>query len=354
MNLNISRSAPVRTQPAVHPGAAPVRGGPVADPLAAMHDALLGLLRSVAGRLQVGTADSPAGSGAPAPSLLVRRGDTLTKIAARHGTTVAALLRANPQIADPDRIFAGHALALPPGALPFHGSWGLSDGGGLPSLGGERRLHAARKGVPLAPLTHAPASATATRSGGITEADYQHAARELGVSVAAVKAVAEVESRGAGMLPSGRPKVLFEAHHFSRLTGGAHDKSHPGLSSPRWNQALYGAGGEHQWRRLDAAMQLDSEAALKSASYGRFQILGSNHRLAGFKDAKSFVDAMGRGEGEQLRAFVNFVKNQPRMHSELQREDWAGFARLYNGSEYERNQYDRKLATAHDKFDKWR
>ena len=34
--------------------------------------------------------------------------------------------------------------------------------------------------------------------------------------------------------------------------------------------------------------------------------------------------------------------------SKLQRHDWAGFARGYNGSAYAKNQYDTKLAVAYN------
>ncbi len=45
----------------------------------------------------------------------VRRGDTLIKIASRFGVTVGAILRANPQIKNPDRIYAGQRLNIPSG-----------------------------------------------------------------------------------------------------------------------------------------------------------------------------------------------------------------------------------------------
>jgi N-acetylmuramidase len=48
----------------------------------------------------------------------------------------------------------------------------------------------------------------------IQESDYQAAAQSLGCEVAAVKAVAAVESAGHGFLPNGKPKILFEAHIF--------------------------------------------------------------------------------------------------------------------------------------------
>ncbi|NVH65249.1 DUF3380 domain-containing protein, partial [Burkholderia pseudomallei] len=44
----------------------------------------------------------------------------------------------------------------------------------------------------------------------LTDGDLVRAADTLGVSVACVRAVNEVESRGVGFLDDGRPKILFE------------------------------------------------------------------------------------------------------------------------------------------------
>src|SRR5688500_11963410 len=43
----------------------------------------------------------------------VKAGDTLSKIAARNGLTLAQLLQANPQISDPNRISVGDVVNLP-------------------------------------------------------------------------------------------------------------------------------------------------------------------------------------------------------------------------------------------------
>lgn len=48
---------------------------------------------------------------------IVQHGDNLSTIAFHHGTTVAALLEANPQIEDPNRIFPGQRLTIPADAL---------------------------------------------------------------------------------------------------------------------------------------------------------------------------------------------------------------------------------------------
>ena len=83
-------------------------------------------------------------------------------------------------------------------------------------------------------------------------------------------------------------------------------------------------------------MGLDRDAALRSASWGAFQIMGDNFGTAGYADAVSLVAAMVSGEPAQLDAFVAFVKKN-RLDDELARHDWAGFARAYNGSAYRDN-----------------
>lgn len=44
---------------------------------------------------------------------IVRQGDTLSSIAAKHGTTVDEILQTNPQIKDPNKIYAGYELKMP-------------------------------------------------------------------------------------------------------------------------------------------------------------------------------------------------------------------------------------------------
>lgn len=183
---------------------------------------------------------------------------------------------------------------------------------------------------------------------GLSEADYANAARQLGCSVPAIKAVAEVESAGAGFLPDGQVKILFEAHIFDRLTGGEYRKTHPDISSRTWNRALYGPPSK-QHARLAKAVALDREAALQSASYGRFQVMGFNWKVCGYKSLQAFINDVMGSEAGQLRAFVGYVKGRG-LADELARLDWAGFAYGYNGSGYKENAYDRKMQAAYKRY----
>jgi hypothetical protein len=180
----------------------------------------------------------------------------------------------------------------------------------------------------------------------ITERDYIDAAQELGCEVAAVKAVADVESSGDAFLPNGEPKILFEAHHFSRLTNHEFDVTHARISSKKWNRKLY-IGGAAEHFRLQQAVALNREAALQSASWGMFQIMGFNWKACGFKNVQQFVNAMCKDESSQFKAFVGFVKSDKGMLTALQKKKWAAFAEAYNGPGYKENKYDVKLEQAY-------
>ena len=180
----------------------------------------------------------------------------------------------------------------------------------------------------------------------LKEQDYITAAKELGCEVAAIKAVAEVESAGSGFLSDGQPKILFERHYFSRLTGGKYDKSYPDISYHKWGG--YGATNR-QHARLTQATMLDRNAALMSASWGKFQIMGFNFALAGCNSLQQFVTAMFTSESAHLDCFVEYIKNTF-LDDELRDKRWADFARKYNGPLYYKNNYDKKMAAAYKKY----
>ena len=176
----------------------------------------------------------------------------------------------------------------------------------------------------------------------LSEGAMAAAARGLGCELAAVRAVIDVESRG-GFDDRGRPKILFERHYFHRLTGGRFDAENPDISAR--TAGGYGRSAA-QYDRLARAAALDRDAALRSASWGMFQIMGDNFAAAGFADVEHFVAAMMDGEDAHLAAFVAFVRARG-LASALARRDWRAFARGYNGPAFARNRYDERLADAY-------
>lgn len=180
----------------------------------------------------------------------------------------------------------------------------------------------------------------------LTEQDFERAAKKLKCEVASIKAVAEVESRGNGFYASGFPVILFERHIFRKYTNGRYNKSHPHLSGPAGN---YGAAGRNQIRKFNGAFALDPIAAMKSCSWGKFQIMGFNHAVCGYETVGEFVDAMKESEGKHLDAFVEFVIAN-KLAGHLRTKDWASFAKGYNGAGYRKNAYDTKMASAYKRY----
>jgi hypothetical protein len=164
----------------------------------------------------------------------------------------------------------------------------------------------------------------------LSDADIAAAAEGLGIEPAVIAAVAEVESAGSGFLPDKRPKILYEAHVFGRLTLHRFDAEHPDISAPSWDRSLYGAAGAHQYDRLHRAMALDRLAALQSASWGRFQILALNWKEAGYPDVERFVSAMCASEAEHLKAFIGFCGSKDIIRF-LAVHNWRSFVKVYNG-----------------------
>ncbi len=166
-------------------------------------------------------------------------------------------------------------------------------------------------------------------SAPLTDADLVEAAKTLGCEVRAIKAVSSVEAPHGGFLPDGRPTILFESHAFHKATNGQYDASHPGISTSSWVHN-YGEGGAYQYDRLEEAIALNRTAALSSASWGRYQIMGSNFTDAGYDTVEAFVADMCVSEAYQLDAFVAFLQNTG-TDKALVAKDWREFARRYNG-----------------------
>jgi hypothetical protein len=176
-----------------------------------------------------------------------------------------------------------------------------------------------------------------------TSEAIERAAQRLGVDGRTIKAVAAVESNGEGFLRDGRPKILFERHVFHRLTEGRFDASSPEVSNA---QAGGYVGNEGEYPRLYRALQLDGEAAVQSVSWGAFQLMGFNWKACGEKSLYGFLLAMHHNEDAHLALAMEFMRSKG-LAPYLQRRDWAGFAKIYNGPAYAKNQYDTKLAKAY-------
>lgn len=182
--------------------------------------------------------------------------------------------------------------------------------------------------------------------------DIIRAAQELGVEPAAIRAVTEVESRGSGFLPDGRPVILFERHVMRRrlldyqMPADLLEAEYPHIV----NKAAGGyLGGVREWTRFEEAAGIHRAAAIESTSWGLFQIMGMHWQRLKYPSVEAFFAAMHESEGAQLDAFVRFIQADPNLLRALRSHDWASFARIFNGPAYQRNSYDSRLSASYDR-----
>jgi hypothetical protein len=181
----------------------------------------------------------------------------------------------------------------------------------------------------------------------LTLKDIERAARALGCEVPCIRALIDVETAGAGFLPSGLPRILFQdGKKYGSSPGDISASGSAKGRSPGLDKA-----GEGEYDRLVAAMRQDAVAALGATLWGRFQILGSNHKLCGYDKIEDFVRAMQESEGKQLDAFVAFLKSRG-LDRPLREKRWQDFARGYKGNDFASQKYDEKLADAYKKHTK--
>ncbi|WP_253272489.1 N-acetylmuramidase family protein [Pectobacterium brasiliense] len=189
----------------------------------------------------------------------------------------------------------------------------------------------------------------------LTLLDYRVAASGLGVPVATVKAVTEVESNGSGFLSDGRVKVQYEPHvmyqqltkHFGGDRANAELAKHPDLVARK--SGSYQSTDKEDKDMDRAATVIDRGCALQSASWGAFQIMGYHWKTCGYPTLQAFINAQYTAAG-QLDTFVRFIKADNKLLSALKSRDWATFARIYNGPAYAKNRYDTKLENAYTKY----
>jgi murein DD-endopeptidase MepM/ murein hydrolase activator NlpD len=111
----------------------------------------------------------------------IKAGDTLSKIAARNGLSLAQLLQANPQITDPNRINVGDVLNLPNGS-------GATD---------------ATRPLPTNPVPPNPVPASSTENTQPLPSAVGALGQALADALGALSAKYETGGRGPGVVSTG-------------------------------------------------------------------------------------------------------------------------------------------------------
>ena len=184
----------------------------------------------------------------------------------------------------------------------------------------------------------------------ITNEEYINLSNSYGLEIEVIKAVESVEANGNGYILNNLPKILFEAHIFHRLTHGKYDKKYLKLSSLVWNRSLY-KGGINEYVRLSEAFDLNQEAALKSCSWGLYQIMGFNYASCGYETVYEFIEDVKKGLVYCLKQFLSYC-NKNKLIGYLKNKNWVEFSRRYNGLSYAINKYHIKLKKAYEDLKK--
>lgn len=191
-------------------------------------------------------------------------------------------------------------------------------------------------------------------STSLSDRDMQMAADTLGVELAVIKAVIEVEAGQphCGIIAPGIPLVVFQRSVFLKKAekNNSDLKSakelYPELFSSVTNRSISRHLRNHNL--LKQAMNIDYVAAVESCFWGMFQIGGFNWKRCGASSPEEFAFRMSLSEKEQFRYFIKFIHRGDMLQS-LKDKNWARFAAVYNGPGFRRRSYHIRLAEAYKK-----
>lgn len=136
----------------------------------------------------------------------------------------------------------------------------------------------------------------------------------------------EVESGGRGFGDTGKLILQFEAHVFSKATGIPRST----LNKYKWDENTVDVQYK-EWEAFNEAYGLNPEEAMKSTSWGLPQIMGFNHKQAGYASVGDMLDDFKRGELQQVMALIRFIEANKKLYKAVMEGDYETTAVVYNG-----------------------
>lgn len=176
---------------------------------------------------------------------------------------------------------------------------------------------------------------------GVDEEFVAQLADGLGCDYDQLNAVAITESGGSGYDGNGYPKMLFERHKFDKYTNGIYSVS-------SYSNPSYGGYNENSWDKLCEAACQDVDAAYKSASWGKFQVMGFWFCDLGYASPLEMAYSTVLGEAAHYYLFTGYIRIA-NLTKALQKvssdpDDCRDFAEGYNGPNYAEGNYHVKIA----------
>jgi hypothetical protein len=157
-------------------------------------------------------------------------------------------------------------------------------------------------------------------------------------------AKAERKSRGS------KPKEGCTAHvHRRNQTRNRQRARADGLASPAAGAVANPKTQAGRWALLAKACAIDARAANESVSWGIGQVMGAHWGWLGYADVDALVAEARCGVAGQIRLMARYIEKAG-LAAAVRRRDWEAFARGYNGPQYRRYGYHRKIAAAYHRF----
>ncbi|MDI9548659.1 MAG: N-acetylmuramidase domain-containing protein [Chloroflexota bacterium] len=170
----------------------------------------------------------------------------------------------------------------------------------------------------------------------------------LDLDPAVAVGVMAVESGGTAFAGDGRMLIRFENHIFFDKYGKLEPERFSqhfqfNLDRP-WEDHLWRPDPKEEWRTLHgnhqaewnafnlARTRFDPRAAKLSISMGLPQIMGFNHRYAGYESVEEMFTAFRDSANAQIIGFFDFIRAEPIQIWSLRNGDFYRFAAAYNGA----------------------
>lgn len=188
----------------------------------------------------------------------------------------------------------------------------------------------------VGPKTQAVANSIQKPVKGLSDSEI---AKRAGIPTNVLKAIRYVESRGRANA------VRFEPHLFLRKRPDLHDKI-PYTQSNRGYSIVKGETGR---KALIHATTVDIEIAIRSTSFGKYQVLGGYLLEAYPGSAEDALAAFwsNPNEASDLMVAAWFRDNKIAQRAANSKPpDFAALARAYNGPNFKVHHYDTRLETA--------
>lgn len=189
----------------------------------------------------------------------------------------------------------------------------------------------------------------------------REAAAKHKIPLANLLAVIEVESDGVSYATVNHkslgkqlrePLIRWEGHYFDKRLG-ANSRAiarKQGLADPKAGGIKNPSSQEDRWNKLFwPAYDINEQAAIESASYGVGQVMGAHWDKLGYSSAQHLLDSVRSSLGAQVYLMVAYIVVFGLL-DELQRGDFQGFARGYNGPNFRKYKYDTKMKAAAKKY----